>query len=45
MEDFVRFLNIETGTFYRNRDLILLFKRLATEKVTFSQMLEALTKK
>ena len=27
VEDLVRFLNMETGSFYRNRDLILIFKR------------------
>jgi hypothetical protein len=28
MEDLVRFLNFESGNFYRNRDLVLIFKRL-----------------
>jgi hypothetical protein len=27
LEDFVRFLNFESGNFYRNRDLVLIFKR------------------
>ena len=28
VEDLVRFLNFESGNFYRNRDLILISKRL-----------------
>ena len=31
MEDFVRFLNFESGNFYRNRDLVLIFKRLLND--------------
>ncbi len=31
LEDFVRFLNFESGNFYRNRDLILIFKRFLNE--------------
>lgn len=31
MEDLVRFLNFESGNFYRNRDLVLVFKRLLGE--------------
>ncbi len=31
MEDLVRFLNFESGNFYRNRDLVLIFKRLSGE--------------
>jgi len=29
--DLVRFLNLESGTFYRNRDLSLVFIRIAKE--------------
>lgn len=29
LEDLVRFLNIETGNFYRNRDVVLIFRRIA----------------
>ena len=40
IEDIVRFLNIETGKFYRNRDLGLIFKRLSkTNKVSFEEFL------
>lgn len=28
IEDFVRLLNTETGNFYRNRDLYLIFDRI-----------------
>lgn len=28
LEDLVRFLNMETGTFFRNRDLIAIFRRI-----------------
>ena len=28
LEDIVRFLNMETGTFYRNRDIYLIFNTL-----------------
>ncbi len=31
MEDLVRFLNFESGNFYRNRDLVLIFKRFTNE--------------
>lgn len=41
VEDFVRFLNIETGTFYRNRDLILIFRRLGSDtKLSFDAFLK-----
>jgi hypothetical protein len=41
LEDLVRFLNMETGTFFRNRDLIAIFKRISTgkQKVTFTEFL------
>jgi hypothetical protein len=29
LEDVVRFMNLETGTFFRNRDLVMAFRRLA----------------
>jgi hypothetical protein len=29
LEDIVRFLNMETGTFYRNRDLFLIFRKIS----------------
>jgi hypothetical protein len=29
MLDFVRFMNIETGVFYRMRDLMIVWKRIA----------------
>ena len=29
LEDIVRFLNMETGTFYRNRDIFLIFRRIS----------------
>ena len=29
LEDFVRYLNMETGTFFRNRDIYAIFKRLS----------------
>jgi hypothetical protein len=36
----VRFLNIESGTFYRNRDLFLIFHRFTrTERLNFEEML------
>ena len=31
IEDFVRLLNFETGNFYRNRDLYLIFERMKKE--------------
>lgn len=44
VEDFVRFLNIETGTFYRNRDLVLLFRRLTSqEKIVFQEFIGKVT--
>ena len=45
VEDFVRFLNIETGTFYRNRDLILLFRRMTSaETIAFSDFISVISK-
>ena len=39
----VRFLNMETGTFYRNRDLILIFKRFTkTNKLQWSEFIDVL---
>lgn len=45
LEDFVRFLNMETGTFFRNRDIFCIFKRLAQggEKIKFEQFLSEVT--
>lgn len=41
IEDVVRYLNIETGKFYRNRDLVLIFKRLTKNPhITFQELLE-----
>lgn len=31
LEDIVRFLNMETGTFYRNRDIYLIFRRISED--------------
>ena len=31
IEDVVRFLNLESGSFFRNRDVSLLFRRMAGE--------------
>lgn len=43
VEDLVRFLNMETGTFYRNRDLILVFRRLgSSEQLHWQQFLSKL---
>jgi hypothetical protein len=40
LEDLVRFLNIESGTFFRNRDLFLIFRRLTSgEQVDFESVL------
>ena len=45
VEDLVRFLNMETGTFYRNRDLILIFKRLTTgTKLQWENFMKVLNK-
>ncbi len=44
LEDLVRLLNIESGTFYRNRDIFLIFRRISSaERVTFEQLLTQLT--
>ena len=43
LEDLVRFLNMETGTFYRNRDLYLIFRRLTkTTKIDFDDFMDEL---
>jgi hypothetical protein len=44
LEDLVRFLNMETGTFFRNRDLVPIFRRLCgnEQKLTFSDLLNTL---
>lgn len=44
LEDFVRFLNMKTGTFFRNRDIYSIFKRLSrgAERITFEQLLTSL---
>lgn len=41
LEDLVRFLNMETGTFFRNRDLIAIFRRICgkNNKVSFNEFL------
>lgn len=47
VEDLVRFINMRTKNFYRSRDLILIFTRLAgknKKEVHFSQMLRKLGK-
>ena len=45
VEDLVRFLNMETGTFYRNRDLILIFRRFTKgEKLTWESFIQLLNK-
>ncbi len=38
LEDLVRWLNMETGTFFRNRDLFTIFKRMSSnnEKLNFN---------
>jgi hypothetical protein len=42
LEDLVRFLNMETGTFFRNRDLVPIFRRICgdEQKVKFNEILE-----
>jgi membrane-anchored protein YejM (alkaline phosphatase superfamily) len=42
LEDLVRFLNMETGTFFRNRDLITIFRRICgnNRKLTFNDFLK-----
>lgn len=43
LEDLVRFLNMETGTFFRNRDLYLVFRRLTpTTKMDFEDFMAML---
>ena len=43
LEDLVRFLNMETGTFFRNRDLVLIFRRITSEdKVSFEDFMNAI---
>jgi Ca2+-binding EF-hand superfamily protein len=44
IEDLVRFLNIESGTFLRNRDLSIIFRRInkKSEKVMFEDILSAI---
>lgn len=45
VEDLVRFLNMETGTFYRNRDLILIFKRFTkASKLQWEDFMKVLNK-
>ena len=44
MEDLVRFLNFESGNFYRNRDLVLIFKRLANDSSEKSLDIEKIFK-
>lgn len=40
IEDLVRYLNIETGKFYRNRDLITIFKRITKiNKINFQELM------
>lgn len=40
LEDIVRFLNMETGTFFRNRDVYLIFKRISQQdKIQFKELL------
>ena len=41
VEDLVRFINVESDTYYRNRDLVLIYKRLLCkneEQVTLESM-------
>ena len=41
VEDLVRFINVESDTYYRNRDLVLIYKRLLfknEEQVTLESM-------
>ncbi len=43
IEDFVRFLNIESGNFLRNRDVSIIFRRIngGSEKVRFEDIVGA----
>lgn len=45
IEDLVRFLNIESGSFLRNRDVSIIFKRIANNgnKLSFNQFLSAIS--
>ena len=45
VEDLVRFLNIESGTFLRNRDVSIIFKRIneKSEKINFDEILSAVS--
>lgn len=38
LEDLVRFLNMETGTFFRNRDLFSIFRRMSnnSDRISFA---------
>ena len=47
IEDLVRFLNMETGTFYRNRDLTLIFKRFMAHgaRLTWKDFIKQLDNK
>lgn len=42
IEDMVRYINIESDQYYRNRDLFLIFKRItkSTEAITIDNMLK-----
>ena len=43
LEDLVRFMNLETGTFFRNRDLALIFRRLtASDRLGFEDFMSVL---
>lgn len=46
VEDMVRFLNMETGNFYRNRDLYLMVGRVrggkGQEKLSFTDLMRTL---
>lgn len=45
LEDLVRFLNIESGIFFRNRDVFLIFRRLSKEsRTSFETLLEGISK-
>jgi hypothetical protein len=45
LEDLVRFLNMETGTFYRNRDIYLIFSRVGgKDKVKFEVLMDLFSK-
>lgn len=45
IEDIVRYLNIETGKFYRNRDLSLIFKRISkTSRLSFEEFVKIIAK-